>query len=50
MNAVKEGKEWHLKDPNDGTIRTTMSARKLWEKVLEVRFRTGEPYVNFIDT
>ena len=50
MNAVKEGKEWHLKDPNDGTIRTTMPARKLWEKVLEVRFRTGEPYVNFIDT
>jgi ribonucleoside-diphosphate reductase alpha chain len=50
MKAVKQGKEWHLKDPNDGTIRETMPARKLWEKILEVRFRTGEPYVNFIDT
>ena len=50
MRAVKQGKEWHLKDPNDGTIRETMPARKLWEKILEVRFRTGEPYVNFIDT
>lgn len=50
MQAVKQGKEWHLKDPNDGTIRETIPARKLWEKILEVRFRTGEPYVNFIDT
>ena len=50
MQAVKQGKEWHLKAPNDGTIRETMPARKLWEKILEVRFRTGEPYVNFIDT
>ena len=24
--------------------------RKLWEQILETRFRTGEPYVNFIDT
>ena len=50
MQSVKQGKEWHLRDPNDGTIRETMPARKLWEKILEVRFRTGEPYVNFIDT
>ncbi len=50
MKAVKNNEKWHLRDPNDGTIRTTMPARKLWEKVLEVRFRTGEPYVNFIDT
>jgi len=50
MQAVKQGKEWHLRDPNDSTIRETMPARKLWEKILEVRFRTGEPYVNFIDT
>ena len=50
MQSVKQGKEWHLRDPNDGTIRETMPARKLWEKILEVRFRTGEPYLNFIDT
>ena len=50
MNAVKKDLEWNLVDPNDGTIRDTMKAKKLWEQILEVRFRTGEPYVNFIDT
>ena len=50
MNAVREDKIWELKDPNDGTVRATMKARKLWEQILETRFRTGEPYVNFIDT
>lgn len=50
MEAVRDNKEWELKDPNDDTVRDTMPARKLWEKVLETRFRTGEPYVNFIDT
>ena len=50
MEAVRDNKDWELKDPNDDTVRDTMSARKLWEKVLETRFRTGEPYVNFIDT
>tara|TARA_E500000318_G_scaffold85124_1_gene80987 strand:+ start:2058 stop:3824 length:1767 start_codon:yes stop_codon:yes gene_type:complete len=50
MKAVRDNKEWELKDPNDNTVRDTISARKLWEKVLETRFRTGEPYVNFIDT
>ena len=50
MNAVKKDLDWNLVDPNDGTIRDTMKARKLWEQILEVRFRTGEQYVNFIDT
>ena len=30
--------------------KETVSARKLWERILEIRFRTGEPYLNFIDT
>ena len=50
MTAVEEGKDWNLLDPNDKSVRETMSARKLWELVLETRFRTGEPYINFIDT
>ena len=50
MNAVREDKMWELKDPNDETVRAKMKARKLWEQILETRFRTGEPYVNFIDT
>lgn len=50
MDAVKRDLDWQLVDPNDGTVRETMKARKLWEQILETRFRTGEPYVNFIDT
>ena len=50
MIAVETGKSWDLKDPASGDITETMSARKLWERILEVRFRTGEPYLNFIDT
>tara|TARA_B100001063_G_scaffold239223_1_gene262510 strand:- start:1645 stop:3471 length:1827 start_codon:yes stop_codon:yes gene_type:complete len=50
MRAVERGETWDLIDPNDKTVRETMPARKLWEQILEVRFRTGEPYLNFIDT
>ena len=50
MTAVEKGTDWNLLDPNDRSVRETMTARKLWELVLETRFRTGEPYINFIDT
>jgi ribonucleoside-diphosphate reductase alpha chain len=49
MNAVMSGDSWNLRDPKDGTIRETVDARKLWQRILETRFRTGEPYLNFID-
>lgn len=49
MRACVEDAEWHLKDPSDGTIRDTLKARDLFQRILEVRFRTGEPYLNFID-
>ena len=50
MRAVERGETWDLKDPNDATVRETMPARTLWQQILEVRYRTGEPYLNFIDT
>ena len=50
MQAVEKGEDWYLLDPNDRSVRDTMSARKLWETLLETRFRTGEPYLNFLDT
>ena len=50
MRAVERGEMWDLKDPNDSTVRETMPARTLWQQILEVRYRTGEPYLNFIDT
>jgi ribonucleoside-diphosphate reductase alpha chain len=50
MRAVERGEIWDLKDPNDETVRESMPARTLWQQILEVRYRTGEPYLNFIDT
>ena len=49
MDAVTSGGQWDLIDPNDKTIRDTLPARDLWERLIETRFRTGEPYLNFID-
>tara|TARA_A100001388_G_scaffold277125_1_gene266974 strand:+ start:1093 stop:2811 length:1719 start_codon:yes stop_codon:yes gene_type:complete len=49
MTAVMNGGTWDLIDPADKTVRDTVDARELWQRVLEVRFRTGEPYLNFID-
>lgn len=50
MECVRSGKKWRLVDPKTGEVRDTVSARKLWEHILETRYRTGEPYLNFIDT
>lgn len=50
MNAVVQGNDFDLRDPKDNAVKETVNARKLWERILETRFRTGEPYLNFIDT
>ena len=49
MEAVSKGETWNLIDPNDGSVRDTVNARELWQRILKIRFRTGEPYINFID-
>ncbi len=41
---------WELKDPHNGEVRETISARELWQRILEMRMQTGEPYLHFIDT
>ena len=50
MTAVEQDDYWDLLDPHTELVRDRIEARKLWEKLLEVRFRTGSPYLNFIDT
>ena len=41
---------WNLIDPHTKKVIRTVSARELWQKLLETRVATGEPYVSFIDT
>jgi len=49
MEAVEHGTEWQLRDPNEGDVRDSIPARELWQRILEARFRTGSPYLHFID-
>jgi ribonucleoside-diphosphate reductase alpha chain len=41
---------WEFKDPHSGDVRDTISARELWQSILDMRMHTGEPYIHFIDT
>jgi ribonucleoside-diphosphate reductase alpha chain len=49
MEAVRAGSEWNLKSPKDGSVRATVDARSLFQKLVETRLATGEPYIIFID-
>jgi len=40
---------WELKEPHTGEVREVVSAKELWQKILELRMQTGEPYIHFID-
>jgi len=41
---------WNLIDPHSNEIRETVSAKALWQQILELRMMTGEPYLHFITT
>ena len=41
---------WELIDPHTKRVVRKVSAKKLWQKILETRVATGEPYLCFIDT
>lgn len=49
IEAVDKDKEWCLVDPHSLEITERIKARELWEEILTTRFRTGEPYINYID-
>ena len=40
---------WELIDPHSNEHRETVSAKELWQRILEMRMMTGEPYIHFID-
>jgi ribonucleoside-diphosphate reductase alpha chain len=41
---------WQLRDPHSGEAREVVSAKHLWQQILEMRMHTGEPYIHYIDT
>jgi ribonucleoside-diphosphate reductase alpha chain len=50
MEAVRDGAEFGLKSPKTGEVVKLVDARTLWQKILEIRLQTGEPYLIFSDT
>ena len=50
MEAVRAGEKFDLKSPKDGSVRATVDARSLFQKLVETRLATGEPYIVFNDT
>ncbi len=50
MHAVRDDLPFALKSPKDGGTLRSINARKLWQKILETRLQTGEPYLLFSDT
>ncbi len=50
MEAVRADEDFPLISPKSGDVLKTVNARKLWQKILELRMQTGEPYLLFTDT
>ncbi len=49
MHAVRDGKMFGLKSPKTGEVLREVNARQLWQRILETRLQTGEPYILNID-
>ncbi|MBJ7441971.1 MAG: ribonucleoside-diphosphate reductase subunit alpha [Sphingopyxis sp.] len=49
MEAVRDGREFNLRSPKDQSVRGSVDARSLFQKLVETRLATGEPYIIFID-
>ncbi|HET6538367.1 MAG TPA: ribonucleoside-diphosphate reductase subunit alpha [Sphingopyxis sp.] len=49
MEAVRDGSQFDLKSPKDDSVRGQVDARGLFQKIVETRLATGEPYIIFID-
>src|SRR3954470_17721357 len=50
MLAVRDDLPFALRSPKTGDEIRRISARLLWQKILETRLQTGEPYLLFSDT
>ena len=49
MTDANADDSWELRDPNSNRVVEVVSARDLWQRLLEMRMQTGEPYIVFID-
>lgn len=50
MVKMINGEDYELVDPKHGLTGRYLKARTVWEELMQQRFKTGEPYLFFIDT
>ena len=50
MSDSSTDDSWPLIDPHTRQIKKIVSAKDLWQRIVDTRMRTGEPYICFIDT
>ena len=50
MQDPEQNDNWDLIDPHSEEVVETVGAKELWQRILEMRMQTGEPYLHFIDT
>ncbi|MCZ8280744.1 MAG: ribonucleoside-diphosphate reductase subunit alpha [Aquidulcibacter sp.] len=50
MEAVRTDGDFDLISPKTNDVVRTVKARKIWQKILDLRLQTGEPYLLFVDT
>jgi ribonucleoside-diphosphate reductase alpha chain len=50
MESVRDGTPFGLRSPKTGEVVKHVDGRSLWQKILENRLQTGEPYLIFSDT
>jgi ribonucleoside-diphosphate reductase alpha chain len=49
MRAVEVGEEYHLKNPRTGEISGTLNAKEVFDKMVDMAWRNGDPGIIFID-
>lgn len=50
MEAVIWERDYELIDPKHGPTGRFLKANEVFEKIMDMRFETGEPYLHFVDT
>ncbi|MGE0717912.1 MAG: ribonucleoside-diphosphate reductase subunit alpha [Alphaproteobacteria bacterium] len=50
MEAVRDGSDFPLRSPRTREVTGRVDARALFQRIVETRLATGEPYLVFIDT
>jgi ribonucleoside-diphosphate reductase alpha chain len=50
MELLPVDGDWDLVSPKTGEVIRTVKARVIWQKLLEMRLQTGEPYIVWTDT